>query len=420
MAVEKAGGALKVSTKIHISLVFVRFRGYFPAMQEDSSKGKLGERKGASVDLTKWRNHRSYKHRVRWVEGGKRREKGFKVKKDAEAFQKEKEEELSKHGTEGAPTAEERAAIIENRAMLADAGLSLREAIAMALEVHERDSRSVTVSEAVSAVINLKKKKGKSDRHLADLRHRLGSFEDVFEKRLLSTITDDEVSTWIESRSDSAVSRNNFRRHVRLLFNHAKKRGFCDRNPIDLVEPWKETKKEVSALTPEQLSELLEKAPAEMIPAIAVGAFAGLRRSEIERLNWSEVDFESGEIYVRALNEKSAANRFVKIEDNLAKWLQPCAKSSGSVWPRGGAVRFTALKKAASFEVPHNALRHSYGSYHMAKYKDGALTSLNLGHPNQRQVFESYRKPIKAALVSAYWNIVPDGAVNVIPMEGAA
>ena len=343
------------------------------------------------------------------------------MKDDAKAFQKEKEEELSKHGTEGTPTAEERSAIIENRAILADAGLSIREAIAMALEVHERDSRSIPVSEAVSAVIKLKADTSKSERHLSDLRHRLGSFKDAFGERLVSTITADEVLTWIQNRSDSAVSRNNFRRHIRLLFNHAKKRGFRDQNPIDLVEPWKETKGEVSALTPEQLAELLERAPAEMVPVIAIGAFAGLRRSEIERLDWSEVDFESGEIYVRALNKKSAANRFVKIEDNLTKWLEPYAKRTGRVWPKGGGRLISALNKAVSFKTPKNQLRHSYRSYHMAKYQDGALTSLNLGHPNQRQAFESYRKPIKKALVAAYWSIEPDSAENVIGIsEGAA
>ncbi len=389
-------------------------------MEEDLSRGGLGFRKRTSVTLTGWKNHRSYKHRVRWIEDGKRREKGFRLKKDATAFKKEKEEELSRHGTGGAPTAEERAAIIENRSKLAKAGLTLREAIAMALEVQERDSKSISVSEAANALIQLKTDTSKSDRHLADLRHRLGSFEDTFGERLVSTITADEVLTWIQNRSDSAVSRNNFRRHIRLLFNYAKKRDFCERNPIDLVEPWKETKGEVSALTPEQLAELLEKAPAEMVPAIVIGAFAGLRRSEIERLDWSEVDFEGGEIYVRALNKKSAANRFVKIEDNLAKWLQPYARSSGSIWPRGGAARFAALRKAVSFDVPNNVLRHSYGSYHMAKYSDGAMTSLRLGHPNQRQVFESYRKPIKKALVAAYWSIEPDSADNVIGIEGAA
>ncbi len=36
-----------------------------------------------------------------------------------------------------------------------------------------------------------------------------------------------------------------------------------------------------------------------MIPALAIGAFAGLRESEIARLEWKEVDLPRGFIQVK-------------------------------------------------------------------------------------------------------------------------
>ena len=72
-----------------------------------------------------------------------------------------------------------------------------------------------------------------------------------------------------------------------------------------------------------KLCTLLENAPANVVPYIAIAAFAGLRRAELERLDWNEVDLESNLIEVTAKNAKSARRRFVRIQPNLAKWLQP-------------------------------------------------------------------------------------------------
>jgi integrase len=44
---------------------------------------------------------------------------------------------------------------------------------------------------------------------------------------------------------------------------------------------------------------------------------AGLRRAEIERLDWSEIDFESGLIEVTAEKAKAARRRLVTMQPNL-------------------------------------------------------------------------------------------------------
>jgi hypothetical protein len=50
-------------------------------------------------------------------------------------------------------------------------------------------------------------------------------------------------------------------------------------------------------------------------------------------LDWKEVDLQSGLIEVTASKAKSARRRFVKIQSNLARWLQPYAQLSGNVTP---------------------------------------------------------------------------------------
>ncbi len=40
----------------------------------------------------------------------------------------------------------------------------------------------------------------------------------------------------------------------------------------------------------DELSRLLKHATAELHPYLTIGAFAGLRRAELERLDWKEID----------------------------------------------------------------------------------------------------------------------------------
>jgi len=55
----------------------------------------------------------------------------------------------------------------------------------------------------------------------------------------------------------------------------------------------------------------------EMIPPVAIGLFAGLRRSEFFALDWSEVDLENRTIEVKGIKAKTRQGRLVHITENL-------------------------------------------------------------------------------------------------------
>ena len=102
-------------------------------------------------------------------------------------------------------------------------------------------------------------------------------------------------------------------------------------NPILDVERAKE--REIEILSVSQVARLLESAGSDMLPFWTLGAFAGLRRAQIERLTWNEVHFEAGVIEVRASKSKTASRRLVTIQPNLRQWLAPYRRSSGRVCP---------------------------------------------------------------------------------------
>jgi integrase len=82
-------------------------------------------------------------------------------------------------------------------------------------------------------------------------------------------------------------------------------------------------------LTPEQCVRLLEAGCFKILPAIALGFFAGLRpESEVWRLDWREVDLEAGLIRIEAAKTKSARHGLVEMSENLKLWLLPYRRSS--------------------------------------------------------------------------------------------
>ena len=192
-------------------------------------------------------------------------------------------------------------------------------------------------------------------------------------------------------------------------FNFAVRHGYAPTNPVEGAAKARVIGGRPGILTVDQAARLLEAVTPEILPFIAVGLFAGLRRAEIERLDWSEVDFDSGLIEVTAAKAKTAMRRFVKIEPNLREWLQPHRKLKGNVVPVENCRElFVEARTAAGIaKWPDNALRHSFASYHLAHFKNAADTALQLGHHDSRITFAHYRELVKPKEAERFWNIKP-------------
>ena len=91
----------------------------------------------------------------------------------------------------------------------------------------------------------------------------------------------------------AATTRNNFRRVLIVAFNFAREHGYSAGNPAEKSARAKAIESAIGILTVDETARLLETAAPELVPYIAIGAFAGLRRAELERLDWREVDLAS-------------------------------------------------------------------------------------------------------------------------------
>jgi integrase len=177
---------------------------------------------------------------------------------------------------------------------------------------------------------------------------------------------------------------------------------------------------EIGILTVSQARVLLAACQPKILPSVAIGLFAGLRASEIGKLDWSDIDLERGFIEVGASKTKTARRRLVQIPDNLSAWLALHRLEEGPVRPPFITYRrqFTkALSASGIREWPDNALRHSFASYHLAAGQNAAATALQLGHTESRTLFCPYRELVRAEDAQAYWQIKPDGNVVAFPKD---
>lgn len=252
----------------------------------------------------------------------------------------------------------------------------------------------------------------KRDRHLSDLRYRLGKFGGDF-KRNLSTVLALEIEDWLLGLKLSPQSYLNFRRVIRALFKFAKQRKYLpkDHDEAENITPVDGADSEVTYYTPAELRRLLKAAPKPFLPSLAIGAFAGLRSSEIERLKWEDIDLKRKFIKVIGAKKRGTpSRRVVPIADNLAAWLAPFAKASGKVWTgtydqfydaQQDTAAATKTAKDEALEWKHNALRHSRISYRLAEIQDVEQVALESG--NSWAVIHSRYKELRTPEQAKEW-----------------
>ena len=223
-----------------------------------------------------------------------------------------------------------------------------------------------------------------------------------------------------------------FRKHIlgamRQLVRHAVSRGWLAKGIVDfeVVDTPRQGKGgAIQIFTTEELEALLKHADADLIPFLAIGAFAGLRSAEIERLDWRHVDLAQGHIEITAQNAKTASRRLAPVPENLKAWLTPIHRKTGRVFAvstSGGNLteRLQKLaRKAGLTGWKKNGLRHSFISCRVANVQNVSQTALECGNSPQI-IFSSYRSVVTAAEALKYFAISPDpAAANVTPLPAA-
>jgi hypothetical protein len=108
----------------------------------------------------------------------------------------------------------------------------------------------------------------------------------------------------------------------------------------------------------------------------------------------------------------------VTISDNLHCWLAltPAEEQTGPVWKQGF---WGWYNRGLALDVPRNALRHSFGSYHYSLHKNENLTAAEMGN-SPSMIFRHYRAVVTPLAAKAYWRLSPASqAANLVEFTAA-
>jgi integrase len=349
---------------------------------------------------------------VGYREAGRRRRKFFEGKEQAKSFADFKNKEREQNGIEHAEfPASWRVMAHEAMEALQPFGKNIRDAVKHYVAYLDATEKSCSAEQLVKEMLAAKKADGLSKRHVDDLESRLSFFAAKFDGKPVAAITTREIDDWLRELPVAPSTRNHYRSIAIQAYNFAIKRGYAVENPAAATAKVKEADGNIGILSVTQTARLLEATDRELLPYVAIGLFAGLRSSEIERLDWSNINFESGLIKVEAMKgtrTNSRRRRFVRIQPNLHEWLLPCRKIRGHVAPQGNFRElFDAARKAAGItEWPSNGLRHSYGSYHLAHFNDVNSLALEMGN-SPDMIFSHYHELVEPKHARQYWEIKP-------------
>jgi integrase len=378
-----------------------------------------------TLKVLSYRHHPKYKF-VLDLRAFNKGRKFFKTRTEAEAEALRQRTLLERHSRIAVGLSQrDLSDFIHARDRLAGYGKKITDAIDFLADHLERVRRhGITVAQLGQEVLEAKRRDGKAPAYLADLRKRLTRFCQDFGNRTAASIAVDELDTWLRDLPLSPKSRANYRANIGVLFSYAEQRGIIDRNPIPRTAKPKLIDRPPDIFTVDELRALLEAATRispDVVPMLAIGAFAGLREAEIQRLDWHEIDLKRGHIEVKAAKAKSARRRIVPIQPNLAGWLRPYAGMTGRVVPAGARKKLDRVRNQAGLaRWPQNGLRHSFASYRLAAIHDAPRVSAELGHTSPQMLYSTYRELVLPEEAERYWKIGPAvEAGKVVAFAGA-
>jgi integrase len=281
------------------------------------------------------------------------------------------------------------------------------------------ERRPRTVREVADELIELKTKRGASERYLQDLRYQLNKLTEKFASVNVAAVTTGDLQLWFDRLNAAPRTVRNVRSAAAALFRFAEARCYIGKgdNPATATEKIKaKNGDDIEIYTPEELARLLDAAPDSLKPVLAIQAFTGIRTAELMRLDWQAVKLARGHIEITAANAKTASRRIVPILPNLAAWLKPHAKKTGNIFPSVADYYHELMRETAAntktdnlpaVELKHNALRHSFISYRVAQIQNVAQVALESGN-SPAMVFSHYRELVTADEAKAWFAIAPE------------
>jgi len=286
--------------------------------------------------------------------------------------------------------------------------------------VHHRHKRfkAKSVKECVELFLDHERGRNLSPGHIETLEKHLNRFAGNCGARKIHDFAAEEITGWLGRQVDehtgekwATKTRINVRGSLSSLSIFARDvlHAIPDLGKTEFQKvrnPKKDDRGEVEIYTPGEIQTLLRVAiggDIDLIPAIVLGAWEGLRPDEIhaentnrERLQWEAFLWHDGVLSVKGQKVRSRATRPVPIFPVTAAWMEPFKGLKGDIWSpeKSYDKRMRGLFKDAKLTRRYDGFRHSYASYRIRHLKGDLVALADEMDNSPEEIINSYKRNV--------------------------
>lgn len=148
-----------------------------------------------------------------------------------------------------------------------------------------------------------------------DDEQKIGILAQEFRDRHASSLTQQELAAFLESRRTSPATFNRYRATLSMIYREAIRNGWTERNPARHIRAKKEENGRIRFLSDEEEKELRKvittKYSERYLNEFEVALHTGMRRSEQFTLGWDETNLKAQRIHL--LRTKNGSDRTIPL-----------------------------------------------------------------------------------------------------------
>ncbi len=305
---------------------------------------------------------------------------------------------------------------------------TLSKIVSLALDRERVRNDTPRISEIAGQYIEEKRYfKNLSNSHLAMLDRIFKLFIEKTGDKKLADVSITEVQKILMETGQQTNSLRAYFSNLRALFMWYYKRENASRRPIDrLANPLEaleippiEKNAEPEIISPETLKrylDLVRKNKPEMLPAVVLQAFCGVRRAEALRLKWK--DLRNGQVFLTGAITKTKISRSAPIPPCAAAWLALVKKRDPEcfiAFPKmtkanretKAAAAKTNFDASCGLNIPRNALRHSASTYLALDNDIGSARAAEICGHDERTAKVYYRNLSTQEVAKQWFSVLP-------------